>query len=91
MNIKSVETKHITESPLAGLCEPEIAAEMRAEFQPYYTCKIVTDNGVFRGKGETKEVAHRDAVENMQVATQNEVAKAISEYNAKQGVYFVDC
>lgn len=91
MNIKSVETKQITEAPFAGLCEPEVAAEMQAEFEPYYTCKIVTDNGVFRGKGETKEAAHRDAVESMQTAAQNEIAKAISEYNAGQGVYFVDC
>ena len=91
MNIKSVETKYITESPFAGLCEPEIAAEMQAELEPYYTCKIVTDNGTFRGKGETKEAAHKDAVENMQAAAKNEVAKSVSKYNAEQGVYFVDC
>lgn len=91
MNIRSVETKRITKAPFAGLCEPEIAAEMQAEFNPYYTCKIVTDNGVFRGKGETKDAARRDAVENMQAHAKNEVAKAISEYNARQSVYFVDC
>ena len=85
MNIKSVETKHVTENPFAGLCETE------GEFAPYYSCKIVTDNGNYHGKGETKEAANRDAVENMQAAAKNEVAKAVSEYNAKQGVYFVDC
>jgi len=85
MNIKSVETKHIAENPFAGLCEVE------GKFEPYYTCKIVTDNGVFRGKGETKAAAHQDAIEDIQVAKQNEIREAISKYNADQGVYFVDC
>lgn len=85
MNIKSVETKHVTENPFAGLCEIE------GEFEPYYTCKIVTDNGNYHGKGETKQAAHQDAIENMQAAAKNEVAKALSAYNADQGVYFVDC
>ena len=64
MNIKSVETKHITENPFAGLCEVE---------------------------GETKAAAHQDAIEDIQVAKQNEIREAISKYNADQGVYFVDC
>lgn len=85
MNIKSVETKHVNENPFAGLCETE------GEFQPYYTCKIITDNGTFHGKGETKETAHQDAVENIQAAAKNEILKAISDYNAEHGVYFVDC
>lgn len=84
MNIKSVTTKHV-KNPFYGLCDTE------GEFEPYYTCKIVTDKGTFRGKGETKEAAHKDAIENMQVAAKNEVAKAVSEHNAEQGVYFVDC
>jgi len=85
MNIKSVETKNVTENPFAGLCEIE------GEFVPYHSCKIVTDNGTYHGKGETKEAAHQDAVENMQAAAQIEVTKAVSAYNSEQGVYFVDC
>lgn len=85
MKIVSVETKHVTENPFAGLCETE------GEFKSYYVCKIVADNGVFHGKGETEEAARQDVVENMQAAKKNEIAKAVSEYNAEQGVYFVDC
>ena len=89
MTIKSVETKHITKSlPYLSLCVSDGTDE---KFEPYYTCKIVTDNGVFRGRGETKEAAHQDAIGNIQAAARNEIAKAISEYNAEQGVYFVDC
>lgn len=88
ITIKKVETKYVTERPFAGLVEVD---ENEGEFVPYYTCKIVTDNGNYNGKGETKETAHQDAVENFRSAMVREADKAISEYNAEQGVYFVDC
>lgn len=85
MNIQSVETKHITEDPFAGLTETEM------EFTPYWTCKLNDGKGFHWGKGETKDAAIHDAVENMKNFALAKIREAIAEYNAEQGVYFVDC
>jgi len=85
MNIKSVETKYISQNPFAGLFAEE------PEFTPYYNCKITTDTGHFFGNGETQEAANRDAVENMKAFEAAKVREAMSKYNAEQGIYFIDC
>lgn len=85
MNIKSIETKHITTNPFAGLCEID------GEFTPYYQCKITTAAEHMSAKGETAELAEQAAIELLKTREANKVDDAYSKFLASNGVYFIDC
>lgn len=86
MKIKEVTTTYIENSPFSSFVKVE-----DDDFSPHFNCEIATDEGTFRGNGETKEVAHKNAVKTMKFRQEQKITDAINEYNAKQGVYFVDC
>ena len=85
MNIKSIETKRVTEDPFSGLCETE------TKFAPYYQCKIITDNGNASAKGSTVEEAEAAALELLKTREANKVQEAYTKYLSDNGIYFVDC
>jgi hypothetical protein len=81
MIINSVETKHVTEQPFAGLCEPETG-----DFQPFYECTIVTNNhGNHHGEGETEYHAEQNALENLRMSLAAEADKAMDDYYVRNG------
>jgi hypothetical protein len=86
MTIKSITTKHVTESTLGGITEPET----ETEFVPYYQCKIVTDSGNASAKGDTPEQAEQNALDLLKLRATINVDKAFSEYLSAQGIHFVD-
>ena len=85
MNIKSIEIKRVTKNPFAGLCDIE------GEFLPYYSCKIITDNGNAHGKGDTAEQAEQEAFELLKSREAQKVADVYSKFLSDNGVNFIDC
>lgn len=87
MNIKSIETKHVTEEPaMRKLINPEYLGA----FVPYYECEIVSDRGVHRGTGETEYQAEEAAMRNLEGDLAVEVRTAREKYYARNGAGNLD-
>lgn len=85
MKIKGIEVKHIETDPIpAGLVEMEAGYE----FTPYFSCKIITDDGVYRGKAATRDEAIEEAKQHFVSDMEQKVQKAIDDLN---GQLFIDC
>lgn len=85
MKIKGIEVKHIESNPIpAGLVEMEAGYE----FTPYFSCKIITDDGVYRGKAVTRDEAIEEAKQHFVSDMEQKVQKAIDDLN---GQLFIDC
>ena len=91
MEIKSIETKHVTSSPFAGL----IAPENGTEFTPYYQTTIrYTDprdgeraNRVYNvtGKGETEYASEQDAIESLKAEISTKAIRAYEKFMVANG------
>ncbi len=85
MQIKSIETQHVTEQPYAGLIEPQ------ANWTPYYLTTIrYTDprdgersERVYSisGNGATEDESEKDAMDNLR---HEQSLKAVDAYNKCQ-------
>jgi len=94
MNIKSMETKHVTEQPFAGLCEIE------GGFERYYATIIrYTDpregeraERVYNvsGRGETEYQSEQDALESLKAQMAAKVYSAYEKFMAEEGAGMLD-
>jgi hypothetical protein len=89
MQIKSIETNHVTEQPFKGLVEIE------GGFEPYYATVIrYTDlrdgeraERVYSvsGQGETEYQSEQDALDNLKAQQAAKVCGAMEKYSADHG------
>lgn len=94
MEIKSIETKHITEQPFKGLVADY-------EFEPFYQTVIrythprdgERPDRIYSvtGTGDSEYASEQDAQSNLRYQISIEANDAVSKFWSDQGVYFVDC
>lgn len=96
MNIKSIETKLVTEQPFAGLVNPEYLEE----FKPYHETTIrYTEprdgeraDRVYSvtGRGETEYASEQKALENLRGEMAAKVYSAYEKFMAENGAGNLD-
>lgn len=93
MKIKSIETKHVTETPFAGLIELE------GEFEPCFETIIrytePRDGDTERvysviGRGETEYASEQNALENLRGEIAAKVYSAHEKFMAENGAGMLD-
>jgi hypothetical protein len=94
MNIKSIETKQVTEQPFKGLVEIE------GEFEPYFETTIryteprdgEREDRVYSvtGRGETEYASEQKALENLRGEMAAKVYSAYEKFMAENGAGNLD-
>jgi len=94
MDIKSINTEYVTDSPYAHLIQPD------GEFVPYYSTVIhYTDprdgeraDRVYNvsGRGNTEYESEQDAIANLKAQLSAKVYSAVEKYYAANGAGMLD-